>query len=107
MCRGRPYQKQFFNGRTDVDTLRDDDDARAALPFKESGEMPRHRLPVMRNQNSSGSRGNREYIRVSNVNDAAFMCIAKVYLRFATANASYDFVIEISVRLKAGSHAEV
>ena len=58
----------------------------------------------MRNQNTSGFRGDPEHIRIGHANDTTVVGSQEIDRLFPPTKADYDLVVEIGVRLEARPH---
>jgi hypothetical protein len=103
--RGCPDQQQIFDGSTDVEILGHDNYARTRSCFSEAREITGHRLAIVGKENSRRFRGNGEHLGIGYSDKTARMSAAHVNGRFPPAKASYDFVVEIGVRLESWPHA--
>src|SRR5436305_1908974 len=100
---GCPDQQQIFDGDSDLEFLRYDNHARAR-PFSRNREASRHRLSVMRNQNTSGFRGNPEDIRIGSADYTPVKGPQEIDRRFSPTKPYYDLVVEVRFRLEARPH---
>jgi len=101
---GCPDQQQILDGSADIEFLRYDDHAGTRSSFEKPREVSRHRLSIMRNQNTSGFRGDPEHIGIGNTHYTAVVGPEKIDRRFSPEKSAHDLVVEIRIRLEAGPH---
>ena len=76
--RRSPNDQQILNGGANVESLRNENNAGAGLAFKEPRQMPRDRLSIMRDQNSSGLGRNSQYGGICGANHTTVACVAEI-----------------------------
>src|SRR5207302_1791231 len=96
--------QQIFDGGADVEFLRYDNHARARSFLKKPREVSRHRLSVMRNQNTSGFRSNPEDIGIGDAHDTTVVRSEEIDRRFSPMETHYNLVVEVGIRLEARPH---
>ncbi len=103
--RGRPDQQQILNSDPDIQCLRYDDHPRTRSRLPKPREVPRHRLPIVRNQNSTRFRGDADYVGVGQTDDSAINGVHEIDRWLPPANANSDLLVEIGVSQETWPHA--